>query len=364
MPIEAVDPGDFIHPRLYVADSTFQRLAKLCEARPRGMMQIRDELAALFTSMRSLGSKPFYLEAWNGERYVVERVADGKSFTVPNLLVGLIGGFQPDKVARAFAGDEDGMYGRFLFGWPSTPDYSPLTDDIPEVDPEFKALLTKLIRLPSEDEKGDFAPRSIPLSPAAREEFEGYRRFVDQTKRSIEGREEQWLAKSETHVLRLAGTLALLAWAGAPASTSITGSLEPSLVERKFMVNAIKLVREYFWPHARAVLRQIGLTDRHRNIRRVLRWLRVHDRHVVSLRDIRREALSESVDVQQARELVERMVDAGWLRAEERQKTGGRPLERWSVNPQLFMFARTAETAESLSAVLAVSATPKQKPTP
>jgi hypothetical protein len=106
MPIEAVDPGDFIHPSLYVADSTVQRLAKLCEARPRGMMQIRDELAALFTGMRSTGSKPFYLEAWNGERFVVERVADGRSFVVPNLLVGLIGGFQPDKIARAFAGDE------------------------------------------------------------------------------------------------------------------------------------------------------------------------------------------------------------------------------------------------------------------
>jgi hypothetical protein len=232
------------------------------------------------------------------------------------------------------------MYGRFLFGWPSTPPYNLLTDDVPEVDPEFKALLTKLIRLPSEDEKGDFSPRTIPLSPEAREQFEFYRRFVDQAKRSIEGREQQWLAKSETHVLRLAGTLALLSWAGGSASTgmgmgSITGNLEPSKIDRRFMVDAIKLVREYFWPHARAVLRQIGLTDRHRHIRRVLRWLRVHDRHAVSLRDIRRDALGETVDVEQARDLVERMIEAGWLRAEPVVKTGGRPMERWAVNPRL-----------------------------
>ena len=52
MPIEAVDPGDFIHPSLYVADSTVPKLAKLCVVRPRGMIQIRDELAALFINMK------------------------------------------------------------------------------------------------------------------------------------------------------------------------------------------------------------------------------------------------------------------------------------------------------------------------
>ena len=87
---------------------------------------------------------------------------------VDNLLVGLIGGFQPDKVASAFAGDEDGMYGRFLYGWPATPPYNPLTDDILEVDPEFKNLLTKLIRLPSEDENGKFNPPRF-CSPRKRE---------------------------------------------------------------------------------------------------------------------------------------------------------------------------------------------------
>jgi Protein of unknown function (DUF3987) len=287
----------------------------------------------------------------------VERVADDRSFVVENLLVGVIGGFQPDKLARAFAGDEDGMYGRFLYGWPVTPAYVPLTDDIAEVDPEFQSLLTKLIRLPAEDEKGKFSPRIIPLSSEAREVFEDYRRFVDHTKRSIEGREQQWLAKSETHVLRLAGTLAYLAWAEAAPGAgleSISAALEPNRIDAKFMINAVRLVQNYFWPHARAALRQIGLTDRHRHIRRILRWVRVNNRHEVSLRDIRREALSEAVDVEQARDLIERMTAAGWLSAEPIAKTGGRPRERWTVNPQLFEVAETARSAKSrLSAVSA-----------
>ena len=53
------------------------------------------------------------------------------------------------------------MYARFLFGWPATPAYAQLTDDIEEVDPIFQGVLTKLIRLPDEDENGQFAPGSF-----------------------------------------------------------------------------------------------------------------------------------------------------------------------------------------------------------
>ena len=29
------------------------------------------------------------------------------------------------------------MYGRFLFAWPSTPEYRPLTNEVNEVEPEL-----------------------------------------------------------------------------------------------------------------------------------------------------------------------------------------------------------------------------------
>ncbi len=122
------------------------------------MMLIRDELSGLFANMGrySGGSdRPFWLEAWNGGRHVVERVSG--SIVVDHLLVGVIGGFQPDKLARAFAGDEDGMYGRFLYAWPAAPDYRPLTNEAAEVEPELQSALTALIRLPSEDDDGVFA---------------------------------------------------------------------------------------------------------------------------------------------------------------------------------------------------------------
>ena len=112
MPIEAVDPGPFVVPRLYVSDSTIERLAVLLQARPQGMLMLSDELASLFLDMgRYSGGQDneFWLEAWNGGSYTVERM--GRSpIVVDHLLLGVVGGLQPDKLARSFKGDHDGMY--------------------------------------------------------------------------------------------------------------------------------------------------------------------------------------------------------------------------------------------------------------
>jgi hypothetical protein len=209
MPVDAIDPGNFIEPRLYVNDPTIERLAELLNARPRGLMFIRDELTGLFVNMGrySGGSdRPFWLEAWNGGRHVVERKTG--AIVVEHLLVGVIGSFQPDKLARAFAGDEDGMYGRFLYAWPTSPEYRPLTNEATEVEPELLNALTAFIRLPSEDGDGVFVAQSVWLSEDAIAAFEEFRQFVDKTKRGLDGHERQWFVKGETHVLRLAGVLA------------------------------------------------------------------------------------------------------------------------------------------------------------
>ena len=73
----------------------------------------------------------FWLEAWNGNEYVVER-AGRPAVEVDYLLVAVTGGFQPDKASRSFSGDHDGMYARLCFGWPDEPGYRPLTDECDE----------------------------------------------------------------------------------------------------------------------------------------------------------------------------------------------------------------------------------------
>jgi hypothetical protein len=234
------------------------------------------------------------------------------------------------------------LYARCFFAWPVEAPYRPLTDEVSELEPEIINALSRLVDL-EEGQAHDegFAPRVVPLSAAARENFEFFRQHVDQQKRALDGRERDWLAKGPAHALRLAGTLAYLDWA--MSTVPIT---EPSEIEPKFMSAAVKLVRDYFWPHARAALRQIGLSERHANARRVLRWIKGHNKLEISVKDVRRDALAHCLDKEQTIALLKGLEQASWLR-EITSKTGtkGQPPRRWAVNPALY--AENADNAEN-----------------
>jgi hypothetical protein len=339
MPAEAADPGPFVAPRLYVSNATIERLAALVQARPQGMLMLCDELAGLLLNMsRYSGGQDneFWLEAWNGGAYTVERVGR-PPIVVKHLLVGLVGGLQPDKLVRSFKGDLDGMYARVLFAWPADPPYRPLTNEVAEVEPEIVNALSRIIDLASGQEE-DFTPRHIALSPEAVEALERFRKFQHQSKDALDGREREWWAKSPAHVLRMAGTLCYLGWA-------MVGGPEPERIDVEHVQAAIRLVRDYFWPHARASLRQIGLSERHANARRVLRWIKANGRDEVSREEVRRQALGQSLDADQTQHLLDGLVKAGWLR-EIATKTPGRTRRQWQVNALINGAAESAASAE------------------
>jgi hypothetical protein len=349
-PRDAEDPGTFIAPRIYVSDSTIERIAQLLEARPCGLLFLADELSGLFLNMsRYNGGRDneFWLEAWNGKSFLQERVGR-KAISVDHLMVGLTGGLQPDKLSRSFDGDLDGMYARVLFSWPDEPPYRKLTDLIAEVEPEIVNALMRLVRMGDPDEDGTFAPRNITMSAGGREIFEALRQRVFDGKAELDGRERDWWAKVPAHIARLAGTLTLLDWAlmAAPAPRNDLDAfdeprLEPSEIDAEHVEAAVKLVLEYFWPHARAALRQIGLTERHANARRVLRWIRIKRLTSISRENVRRDALAQSLDADGTQALIDDIERAGWLRKlDDRHAGAGRPAMRWAVNPQLSDEAR------------------------
>jgi hypothetical protein len=267
-PADATEPGPFVAPRLCLSDGTIERIAVLLEVRPQGLAFVADELARLFLNMQRYSNgqdNEFWLEAWNGKNFVVER--QGRPPVVLDyLLVGVIGGFQPDKLARAFEGDDDGMYARFCFAWPEEPAHTPLSNEVSEIEPEIQNALTRIVDLPA-GEDGVFAPRTVDLSPEGLSAFETFRTFLAQAKAELDGREREWAAKGATHVLRLSATLAYLDWA-------MLGGTEPQSIAEQYVEAAVQLWRDYFWPHSRAALRQIGLTEKHKNARRALCWIR------------------------------------------------------------------------------------------
>jgi Protein of unknown function (DUF3987) len=333
MPVAAVDPGPFVTPRLYVSDATIERHAVLLQARPRGMLLMTDELAGTFLNMGrySNGSdKEFWLEAWNGHPYVVERMGRAP-VKIDHLLIGMTGGLQPDKLARSFEGDSDGMHARVLFAWPEEPAFQSLSDDVTEVEPELQNALCRIVDLPA-GEDDVFAPRDVGLSAEARTQFEEFRYFQHRGKDALDGREREWWAKGPSQVLRLSGTLCFLDWA-------MEGGPEPQTVEARFIEAAVRLWRDYFWPHSRAAMRLIGLTDHHAEARRVLRWLKAGNHQVVSREEVRCEALTRRLDADEVQTIIDGLARAGWVREVTAKAEGrGRPARRWEVNPRLFSF--------------------------
>jgi hypothetical protein len=326
MPEGALDPGQFIEPRPYISDVTIERIGPLLQSRPQGTLLLRDELSALFLNMSRYSGgqdKPFWLEAWNGGSSVIERVS--RSLYIKYLLVGVAGGIQPSLLEPSFEGDHDGMYTRFLFAWPPKAAYQPLTDDAEEVDTSIINIIARLDRL-AKIEGGNLVPKEIKLSKEARTEFEGLRKWADQSQEAFDGREREWMAKATAHALRLSGTLCLLDWAASGNAELIEDEIvlgkiedEPTEIGAEHMCAAIRLVQSYFWPHARAALRQIGLSDRHVHTRRVLRWIRACRRpeQDISIEDIRQDALGQKLDAEGVAALLAAMERSGWVRKKE-----------------------------------------------
>jgi hypothetical protein len=259
----------------------------------------------------------------------------------------VVGGLQPDKLVRSFEGDADGMYARIAFSWPTEPTYKPLSNESSENEPLIINALTRLVEdLPLTTEDGQFVSSSIPLSHEAVTVFEDFRRFLQANKAGLYGREREWWAKGQSQVLRLAGTLTFMDWA---AKRTLP---KPQCVDAKFIEAAVRLWRDYFWPHSRAALRQIGLSDAHALARRALKWIRAHkpDEGIVSLKDIRREALGQAIDAKRTEAVLEQLEQAGWLR-KETIPTAGRARHHWQVNDLLFSLEPHAESAGSAGRV-------------
>jgi hypothetical protein len=349
-PEDAYDLGPFVAPSLYTSDSTIERVAMLLEARPSGLAYVRDELSALFLNMSRYSGgndKEFWLEAWNGKSFRQDRVGR-KPVSVDYLIVAVVGGLNPDTMARSFEGDLDGSYARVLFAWPEESGYRELKDDVAEIEPAILNALNRLVRL-GDAEEGAFAPISIKMSIEARDAFDAHRKRMYGGRAALDGRERDWWCKMPAQVARLAGTLTLLDWALSVNPEPTYGDYPygddlddeppmplPDEVDVEHVEAAVRLVETYFWPHARAALRLIGLTERHANARRVLKWIKAHRPKHVSREDVRRDALAQSLDAEQTQALIEDMERAGWLRKTVEKHTGaGRPLVRWEINPQL-----------------------------
>ena len=104
----APNPHDYQQPRYLLSDATTEAICDIQSKWSGGSLFVADELAALMGSMdrySATGGKDqgFWLTAFDGGAYTVDRKGEGSSRRVENLSLGLIAGIQPVIAARMFS---------------------------------------------------------------------------------------------------------------------------------------------------------------------------------------------------------------------------------------------------------------------
>ena len=117
----AADPDQPHRRRTLVIDATPEAVAFILSGNPQGTLHFRDELAGWLMSFDrySPGGREFWLEAYGGRPYCVDRKGAAAPLTIPFNGVSVLGGIQPAKLASALLNSpDDGLVARFLWAWP------------------------------------------------------------------------------------------------------------------------------------------------------------------------------------------------------------------------------------------------------
>lgn len=102
LPPVTSDKAEPQEPRLRQHDVTIERVATLlATAAPKGLLICRDELSGWVDGMNAYNDagRSFWVEAYGGRPYRVERQKHPEPIVIPRLAVAVYGSTQPDKLA-------------------------------------------------------------------------------------------------------------------------------------------------------------------------------------------------------------------------------------------------------------------------
>ena len=324
-------------PFFLLADGAAEPLAEALNAAPRGVMLWRDEPSGRLAFLDDAIAKDrsCWLEAWQASPVVLQgaRHASRHERCPMSVLISI----RPDRLMASLGKDdprkgnprqdEDGLAARLLYGWPDPPAFRPIAERRAARDDQALDLLRSIGRVA----RSPADPLVLALDAAAAKAFDAFLAGLHGLLQRAEGLEADWLGKGSGTVARLAGVLALLAWAG----SGVGGA--PGKIGLESMAAAVRLWSDYLRPHACLVFDRVGPTDTERHARRVVRWLKAHRPADVSREDVRRRALGRTLDAARTERVLDRLCAAGALRSKLLvfSLQGGRPARRWEVNPAL-----------------------------
>jgi hypothetical protein len=310
-----------------------EKLVSIVASLPKGVVSAHDELAGWLLNLNRYSGagtdRPFWLEAYMGNSYRVDRQKLDEPLRIPHLSVSIFGTIQPEKLAEALRGADDGLSSRFLWSWPE-----PLPFHRPERGADIQAgaaALTCLADLTlTENENGGIDPVVLPLDPDAADVIYKYIGTLGRREKASSGLLKSTVGKARGHAVRIAMVLEYLWWCGGSGP-------EPTSISKHAVEQAVLLMEEYFLPMAERVFGDAAIPIEERNARTLADWIRRTRPETINVSKVRDEArldgLRESTDVKNAFRF---LVEAGWLSPPTKTGRPGRPAGTYTVNPKLW----------------------------
>ena len=303
-------PEEPIAPRLILNDATIERVAQLlARAAPKGVLMSRDEIAGFLLGMNAYneGARAFWIEAYGGRPYSVDRIKHAEPIRIPRLAVAWFGGIQPARLVQVMREADDGLLARFTWFWPE-PVLFKVSRSGADVDWAIGAFekLRLLDLCP-----GDCGPRPImvQLEPAAVEQMEIFGRLLQDQKEMAGGLMCSSIGKGRGLALRLSLVLAYLDWCASDGYDA-----PPASITRPSFLRAAKFVFEYAMPMAERTFGDAACPQKDRNAATLARWIAKTLPKEVHVRRLQREdrlpGLRSAEDIHAACRV---LVDASWL---------------------------------------------------
>ena len=334
LPEDAVEPDEPHRRRTFVMDATPEAMGAILAGNPMGTLHFRDELAGWLMSFDrySPGGREFWLEAYGGRSFVIDRKNMKAPLVVPFNGVSVLGGIQPAKLAAALLDSpDDGLVARFLWSWPDkVPFHRPRS--IADVD-ALETIYRRLEELGwGQDGDGRDTAVTIPLAAKAADVFEQWEKDNSAVDDDASSLLKSFIGKMDGVVLRLALTAELIAWA-------CVGGKEPREVSVTSLIAAAAWVDDYAKPMAERVYGDAALPAVERNAAVLARYIRKAKLTKVNKRELKRSPHKSHLhglrDAAAMDAAIGHLVDAAWmLPAPARDgQSAGRLREDYLVNP-------------------------------
>lgn len=337
LPDGATVPDEPVRRRTLVMDATPEALAVILAGNPMGTLHFRDELAGWVLSFErySPGGREFWLEAYGGRTFVIDRKGSKDPIMVPFNGVSVLGGIQPAKLASMLlAVEDDGLVARILLGWP---DKRPFIRPSRPADMHLlEAIYQRLDGLAfGQDAEGRDTAITVPLALDAADMFEQWQKDNERVDDDSGSLFKSFVGKMDGTVLRLALVAELSAWAA-------SGGPEPCVITVASLSSATQWVDGYAKPMAERVYGDAVLPAVERNAAVLARYIRKNRLTSINKRDLKRSphksALTQLQKAEAMNDAIERLIDAGWLVEHFTREgdTSGRMRGDYVVNPAVY----------------------------